>query len=230
MTARDQLLGLPSLPFSSFSFFTLIYTWIEWWRTQAPDHRGGYDCAQRDQLLGLPSLPFSSFSFRYTNFTSQVVGNEFIRGLSGGGRKRLTIAEAMTARSAINCWDCLHFFFLPFPFLYTNFISQVVGNEFIRGLSGGERKRLTIAEAMTARSAINCWDCTTRGLDSASALDYIKSMRIMSNTLHRTNIVSLYPPLLPLFLILLLIRHDPIIFFSCRFFHELKHVFYRLFL
>ncbi len=67
-----------------------------------------------------------------------------------------------------------------------------MGNEYIRGLSGGERKRLTIAEAMTARAAINCWDCTTRGLDAASALDYTKSLRIMSNTLHKTTICSFY--------------------------------------
>jgi len=71
-------------------------------------------------------------------------------------------------------------------------VDTLVGNEFIRGLSGGERKRMTIAEAMTARSAINCWDCTTRGLDAASALDYTKSLRIMSDTLKKTTIASFY--------------------------------------
>jgi ATP-binding cassette, subfamily G (WHITE), member 2, SNQ2 len=45
---------------------------------------------------------------------------------------------------------------------------------------------------MCARSAINCWDCTTRGLDAASALDYTKSLRIMTNTLHKTNIATFY--------------------------------------
>jgi ATP-binding cassette subfamily G (WHITE) protein 2 (SNQ2) len=69
---------------------------------------------------------------------------------------------------------------------------QPVGNEWIRGLSGGERKRLTISEAMTARAAINCWDCTTRGLDAASALDYTRSLRIMSDTMHKTTIASFY--------------------------------------
>ncbi|KAF2068501.1 hypothetical protein CYY_010171, partial [Polysphondylium violaceum] len=42
----------------------------------------------------------------------------------------------------------------------------VVGNEFMRGLSGGERKRLTIAEAMVSSASITCWDCSTRGLDA----------------------------------------------------------------
>ncbi|RKO84278.1 P-loop containing nucleoside triphosphate hydrolase protein, partial [Blyttiomyces helicus] len=71
-------------------------------------------------------------------------------------------------------------------------VNTLVGNEFIRGLSGGERKRMTIAEAMTARSAIYCWDCTTRGLDSASALDYAKSLRILSDTLSKTSIATFY--------------------------------------
>jgi ABC-type multidrug transport system ATPase subunit len=34
------------------------------------------------------------------------------------------------------------------------------------GLSGGERKRATISEAMVSRGAIDCWDCSTRGLDA----------------------------------------------------------------
>ncbi|ORX95994.1 ABC transporter G family protein [Basidiobolus meristosporus CBS 931.73] len=71
-------------------------------------------------------------------------------------------------------------------------MNTLVGNEFVRGLSGGERKRLSIAEAMASRSAINCWDCSTRGLDAASALDYAKSLRVMSNTLNKTTIASFY--------------------------------------
>ncbi|EGC32812.1 hypothetical protein DICPUDRAFT_155206 [Dictyostelium purpureum] len=68
----------------------------------------------------------------------------------------------------------------------------IVGNEFIRGLSGGERKRLTITEAMVSAASITCYDCSTRGLDAASALDYAKSIRIMSDTLHKTTIASFY--------------------------------------
>jgi len=68
----------------------------------------------------------------------------------------------------------------------------MVGNEWIRGLSGGERKRMTISEAMVSSSPINCWDCSTRGLDAASALDYAKSLRIMSDVLHKTTIATFY--------------------------------------
>jgi ATP-binding cassette subfamily G (WHITE) protein 2 (PDR) len=41
-----------------------------------------------------------------------------------------------------------------------------VGNDFIRGVSGGERKRVSIAEMMVAGSPFAAWDNSTRGLDS----------------------------------------------------------------
>lgn len=46
----------------------------------------------------------------------------------------------------------------------------LVGNAFIRGISGGERKRLSIAEQMATRCSVNMWDGSTRGLDASSAL------------------------------------------------------------
>ncbi|KAI8366704.1 ABC-2 type transporter-domain-containing protein [Radiomyces spectabilis] len=74
----------------------------------------------------------------------------------------------------------------------TKQMNTMVGNAFVRGLSGGERKRLSIAEQMTTRSSINCWDCSTRGLDASSALDYVRSLRIMTDILHKTTIATLY--------------------------------------
>jgi ABC-type multidrug transport system ATPase subunit len=74
----------------------------------------------------------------------------------------------------------------------TKQMDTMVGNAFVRGLSGGERKRLSIAEQMTTQSTINCWDCSTRGLDAASALDYVKSLRIMTDIFKKTTAVTLY--------------------------------------
>eukprot|EP01114_Cavostelium_apophysatum_P016393 TRINITY_DN464_c0_g2_i1.p1 TRINITY_DN464_c0_g2~~TRINITY_DN464_c0_g2_i1.p1 ORF type:complete len:1450 (+),score=441.85 TRINITY_DN464_c0_g2_i1:26-4351(+) len=74
----------------------------------------------------------------------------------------------------------------------TKQIDTVTGDAFIRGLSGGERKRLTIAEAMVSQGCIDCWDCSTRGLDSASALDYAKSLRIISDTMRKTTVATFY--------------------------------------
>lgn len=47
-------------------------------------------------------------------------------------------------------------------------INTRVGNDFIRGVSGGERKRVSIAEACLGGSPLQCWDNSTRGLDSAT--------------------------------------------------------------
>lgn len=62
----------------------------------------------------------------------------------------------------------------------TKQVETVVGNAFIRGISGGERKRLSIAEQMATRSSVNMWDGSTRGLDASSALDYVKSLRVQT--------------------------------------------------
>ena len=42
-----------------------------------------------------------------------------------------------------------------------------LGNEFIRGVSGGERKRVSIVETMATRGSVFCWDNSTRGLDAS---------------------------------------------------------------
>lgn len=68
----------------------------------------------------------------------------------------------------------------------------LVGDEFVRGVSGGERKRVSIAEMMATRARVQCWDNSTRGLDASTALDFIKSLRIMTDVLGQTTFVSLY--------------------------------------
>lgn len=70
--------------------------------------------------------------------------------------------------------------------------STLVGNEYVRGVSGGERKRVGIAETLATKSTVVCWDNSTRGLDASTALDYAKSLRIMTDISNRTTIVTLY--------------------------------------
>jgi len=68
----------------------------------------------------------------------------------------------------------------------------LVGDEYTRGVSGGERKRVSIAETLASKAAVICWDNSTRGLDASTALDYAKSLRIMTDVSNRTTIVTLY--------------------------------------
>ena len=68
----------------------------------------------------------------------------------------------------------------------------LVGDEYTRGVSGGERKRVSIAETLATKSTVTCWDNSTRGLDASTALDYAKSLRIMTDVSKRTTFVTLY--------------------------------------
>lgn len=68
----------------------------------------------------------------------------------------------------------------------------LVGNEHVRGVSGGERKRVSIAEMMATRACVLSWDNSTRGLDASTALAYAKSLRIMANIFQTTMFVTLY--------------------------------------
>lgn len=70
--------------------------------------------------------------------------------------------------------------------------STKVGDAYVRGVSGGERKRVSIAEVVARRASIQLWDKSTRGLDANTALDYVKIMRIMADMERRTIAISLY--------------------------------------
>lgn len=62
----------------------------------------------------------------------------------------------------------------------THTLNTKVGNDFVRGISGGERKRVSIAEVVLGGSPVQCWDNSTRGLDSATALEFVRSVRLSS--------------------------------------------------
>ena len=67
-----------------------------------------------------------------------------------------------------------------------------VGNDFIRGISGGERKRLSIAEVTLVQASIQCWDNSTRGLDAATALEFISSLKTSASILNDTPLIAIY--------------------------------------
>ncbi|KAF2742194.1 ABC transporter CDR4 [Sporormia fimetaria CBS 119925] len=70
--------------------------------------------------------------------------------------------------------------------------NTVVGNPFVRGVSGGERKRVSIAETMITGASVISWDNSTRGLDASTAVDYARSLRVLTNIYKTTTFVSLY--------------------------------------
>ncbi|EAW06570.1 putative ABC transporter [Aspergillus clavatus NRRL 1] len=67
-----------------------------------------------------------------------------------------------------------------------------VGNELIRGVSGGEKKRVSIGEAMVTKASTQCWDNSTKGLDASTALEYVQSLRSLTDMANVSTLVALY--------------------------------------
>ncbi|KAJ9114521.1 hypothetical protein QFC20_001394 [Naganishia adeliensis] len=67
-----------------------------------------------------------------------------------------------------------------------------VGNAQLRGVSGGEKKRVSISEVLASRSLVTMWDSATRGLDSSSAVQYVKALRALTNLTKGSTLVTLY--------------------------------------
>jgi len=67
-----------------------------------------------------------------------------------------------------------------------------LGDDLLRGVSGGERKRVSVAEAFIGGCPLQSWDNSTRGLDSSTALTFTKLLRTSARTAGTTSIVSAY--------------------------------------
>jgi ATP-binding cassette subfamily G (WHITE) protein 2 (PDR) len=74
-----------------------------------------------------------------------------------------------------------------------NVVDTKIGDgALVPGISGGERKRVGIAEIMVGESVLQCWDNSTRGLDSANALEFLIALRHSTNARSSAAFVTLY--------------------------------------
>ncbi|KDQ56615.1 hypothetical protein JAAARDRAFT_131673 [Jaapia argillacea MUCL 33604] len=67
-----------------------------------------------------------------------------------------------------------------------------VGDEKVRGVSGGEKKRVSIAECLAGGGLVGAWDNSTRGLDASTALEFVRALRIATDLAQLSTIVSIY--------------------------------------
>ncbi|RYP43328.1 hypothetical protein DL770_011720 [Monosporascus sp. CRB-9-2] len=74
----------------------------------------------------------------------------------------------------------------------THTVDTRVGDDAVRGVSGGERKRVSIAEAALTGAKFQCWDNSTRGLDSANAINFCRNLRLQADLLGVASAVALY--------------------------------------
>ncbi|EXC10894.1 ABC transporter G family member 23 [Morus notabilis] len=75
-----------------------------------------------------------------------------------------------------------------------NVADSFVGDEENRGISGGERKRVSIGMEMIQDPPILLLDEPTSGLDSTSALQVIELLSVVARTKQRTIILSIHQP------------------------------------
>ncbi|OKO92261.1 ATP-binding cassette transporter CGR1 [Penicillium subrubescens] len=67
-----------------------------------------------------------------------------------------------------------------------------VGDDFVRGVSGGERKRVSIAEMLLCRASLGAWDNSTRGLDALNALEFVRALRLSADLAGCCHVVAAY--------------------------------------
>ncbi|EFQ32643.1 ABC-2 type transporter [Colletotrichum graminicola] len=71
-------------------------------------------------------------------------------------------------------------------------VNSKVGDDYVRGVSGGERKRVSIVEAALTGAKFQCWDNSTRGLDSGNAIAFCQNLRTQSDLLGVAAVVAIY--------------------------------------
>lgn len=67
----------------------------------------------------------------------------------------------------------------------------MVGDGMLRGVSGGQKRRVTVGEMMIPPKAIKFMDAVSNGLDASTTYDIFRALRHISRTLGFTACVSL---------------------------------------
>ncbi|VAH58215.1 unnamed protein product [Triticum turgidum subsp. durum] len=70
----------------------------------------------------------------------------------------------------------------------------IVGDEMVKGISGGQKKRLTTGELLVGSARVLFMDEISTGLDSATTYQIIKYLRDSTHALDGTTIISLLQP------------------------------------
>jgi len=72
--------------------------------------------------------------------------------------------------------------------------NTVVGDGMLRGVSGGQKRRVTVGEMILPPRRIKFMDAVSNGLDSSTTYDIFKSIRLVTDVIGVTPVVSLLQP------------------------------------
>lgn len=70
----------------------------------------------------------------------------------------------------------------------------LVGDGMIRGVSGGQKRRVTLGEMLLPPRRIKFLDAISNGLDAATTYDIIQSLKLITNAAGLTTVISLLQP------------------------------------
>ncbi|XP_078170470.1 ABC transporter G family member 45-like isoform X2 [Carex rostrata] len=138
------------------------------------------------------TLNFSSHLLQ-TNNTFEMLGENIGRNKAAINKMDL---EFDTFVKATTCGDGSN--------LITNYIIKmlglnecadlIIGDELRRGISGGEKKRVTIGEMLVGMARCFFMDDVSTGLDSSTTFDIIKYLKQMAHLMDLTMVISLLQP------------------------------------
>ncbi|KAE9346683.1 ABC transporter G family member 34 [Phytophthora fragariae] len=95
----------------------------------------------------------------------------------------------------------------------------ILGSNMLRGVSGGERKRVTTGETEFGMKYMTLMDEISTGLDSAATFDIITTQRSIAKCLHKTIVIALLQPapeVFDLFDNVMVLNHGEIIYHGPR--------------
>jgi ABC-type multidrug transport system ATPase subunit len=72
--------------------------------------------------------------------------------------------------------------------------NTMVGDGTIRGISGGQKRRVTLGEMLMPPRSIKYMDAISNGLDAATTYDLTQAMKLITKAVGLTTVVSLLQP------------------------------------
>ncbi|KAF0697660.1 Aste57867_11680 [Aphanomyces stellatus] len=76
----------------------------------------------------------------------------------------------------------------------TECADTMIGDAMVRGVSGGQKRRVTLGEMLTGRASALLLDEFSNGLDASTAYDIAKVIRSMADILGKTVVMSMLQP------------------------------------
>ena len=70
----------------------------------------------------------------------------------------------------------------------------VVGDDMLKGISGGQKRRVTLGEMLVCRHSVKCLDAISNGLDAATTFDINNAFKIVARAMGHTVVTSLLQP------------------------------------